>query len=305
VVHGTVVHNRTEVDAMPRLDNALGGGGVPTLIHIHYLHLGFAVALAGIVQHAAMIFRRRSMAAFLSHGIGAETTVHTLTTNALCVFLCAEISGLADLYQVVVTCAAHGLAFVLATAVLLHMHGVGSTLCALSGPVDPVGATAGVDAEAGAGAGAGAGVAVSKEDKVVVGRRLRWFGVCPVRMGHSHPPVHTIVLAQTTRVVAMLLCLFPWAWVMPHYVAGVQAGHRPDVTILLLPPLLLAFSLVKLAWIPGVAWARTPSNTRRVYFTETLFDISQAFVILFCAMVDVLVPAAGLVHGLVDGDAGA
>jgi hypothetical protein len=264
-----------------------------------------AVAGTTAAQHALMIVRRRASAVFLAHGLGAETTIHTLATNVLCILLCAEISGLSDLFQVVVSCTAHLLAFVLATAVLLHMHGAGErtrlkiqvpsafrSIC--SGGVKMV------DTEAGGGAGTGGDESVTEE--AGEGGRPRWFCVCPVRMGTSHPPMYTTMLAGTARGVAFLLCFLPWVWVMIHYVMGVRSKNRPDVTITMLPPLLLLLNAVKLAWIPGIAWARSTRNTRRVYFTETLFDLSITFSILFCAMVDLVVPAATLVHATSDGD---
>ena len=295
VVHGSVRHNASHADAgdkSARFDNALDGE-VFILVHVHYLSLGIAVTAATAVQHAAMLARKRSTLAFLRWGIGAETTLHTLVVNALCVFLCAEVAGLTDMYQLVVSAALHVLSFVLSTAVLLHRRG------ASVGRIGFEPSRAPADAEAGGvppGAPTGNGGRESKETL------LRWFGLCPIRKGSSFPPVYTALLATSVRVVAATQCILPWMWVIAHYIIGIFSADQPDVTIKLVPIFLLFFNLVKLSWLPGLSGSRLPTNARRVYYVESAFDVLVSCVVLIPALVDVLLPAAAVLHTHGDGD---
>ena len=307
VVHGSEMHNRTEVDEAPRFDNALDGGGVVHMVHVHYLNLGIALACVTVAQHVWMITRRSAMVQLLTLGIGAETTVHTLAMNSLSTFLCAEISGIADVYHIVVVSSLHVLSLVLVTAVLLHSHGLSTVttptpaLCSSGRGTHQVGTSVAVSMPPSLPLQPNNRAGGTVKDNPGLG--LRWFYLCPLRRGVSHPPAFTTMLATTVRAVAVAQCLLPWAWVAVHYGVGITSSTRPDVTIMLLPPILLFLNSAKVVWMPGVAWARTQENTRRLYGTEALFDLMIVFSTLFCAMVDLLMPAGALVHSQSDGDA--
>lgn len=326
IIHGSVVHNDSapETDATPRYDNALDGSAVATsMVHIHYVHIGTAVCIIGIIQHAAMIVRRHSTTIFLRAGIGAETTLHTLACNALSVLLCAEVSGLSNTSELALFLLLHGVAFALATAVLLHMHGAGGPMCnplAVEGVSQWCGAHPGVQLELGVppsapvhprkygddggadrdtGATMGTGTPSTHGRDHAPGTPLRWFGVCPIRMQTAFPPADTVRLAKMGRAVAAFLLAIPWMWVSIYYIAGWTSAQRPDATIILLPPLLFFLNAAKISWIPGIAWTRSVDATLRTYSTESLFDTSIAVIIMVCALMDVVFPAPALVH--VDG----
>ena len=313
-VHGTQHHNSSRVDEPLRMDNALDGGRGFDLVHIHYLHIAMATSAATGVQHTCMAMRSATASVLLVRGVGAETSVHSFVVNVLAVLMSAEISGLATWFSIAVSVALHALSMALATAVLLHNHGAPTSndtqpgcmaMVArglVAGDVEGGHATPPCEPARGRGRGrslhservrgrerttpgGGAEYEDHKEHKEHE-RALWWFGACRLHLRGSHPPHYTTQLARTARAVAVALCLLPWVWVAVYYVGGIQAPVRPAVTIVYLPPVLLIFCVIKVGWVPGIAWARTAENTARTYYVEALFDTIICFVMLFCALAD-------------------
>lgn len=306
VVEHNAEHNASFVHGSIRLDNALDVPGVTdgTWLHVHYTHLAMVMCVVTLVQHVCVMLRQRPTATFLACGIGAETTVHTAVLNVLCLVLCAEVSGIADVLLLCTVVVSNALAGILLCAVVVHQHGTGNTTltgsCDTSlstaqntpGPVTPKrkgGATRGNQPRASASV-------PSPPVSTKAVPHLAWFGVWPMRTGTSFPPPQTRFLVRSVQHVASVLLVGPALFVGACYTLGMTTRNRPDILMQLVPPVLLSLMFVKVGWSPGNPWFRTASTSRQSYFVEAFFNLAIVFVAVLCAVLDVVVPAQELVH---------
>ena len=256
-------HKHTDQDASTAEHFQLEGESHAEL-HLHYPHIAFVLAAFTALEHGVWASKAQRTLDFVCTGLGLPTHMTTPVSNALCLLLSMQISGMTSMDVSSFVVMFHMIFTWFQHQVLIHV-----ALDANGGKLPLVNKR----------------LARGEEEKPVL-----YYGCSARLVGNRAFRNESGVFQRLVRHCARTTLLMfggIWGFVFLHFLRGCIVHPRPLV-VAILPPVLMPMLMLKLAWMPSVNMAIFHKHVF-VHIVECGVDAVLVGIVTICTTSDALI----------------